>query len=126
MAVVRVKGLNECLRALNRIGADFEELKDANKSLGDEIARRAAALAPRITGRLASSIRANRAKKRVTVKAGGARVQYAGVIEYGWPSRGIEPQSYLRKAAFSKKDYIQQKYEENIQYLIKKYDFDPL
>jgi len=125
MAVVRVKGLNETLRALNKLGADFEELKDANKELGDEIASRAAALAPRLTGRLASSIRANRAKKRVSIKAGSARVPYAGVIEYGWPARGIEPQSYLRKAAFGKKDYIMEKYEDNIKSLIHKYDFDP-
>ena len=124
MAVVQVKGLNEVLRALNQIGADFEELKDANKELGDEISARAAALAPRLTGALASSIRSNRAKKRVSIKAGSARVPYAGVIEYGWPRRGIPAQPFLRKAAFEDRDLIQRTYEENIKSLIYKYDFD--
>lgn len=124
MAVVRVKGLNETLRALNRLGADFEELKDANKKLGDEISSRAAAVAPRLTGALASSIRSNRAKKRVSIKAGGARVPYAGVIEYGWPSRDIPAQPYLRKAAFEDRDLISRTYEENIKQLIQKYSFE--
>lgn len=126
MAAVEVKGLNEVLRALNKLGAEFEDLKDANKELGDTIARRAAAVAPRLTGALASSIRANRAKKRVSIKAGGARVPYAGVIEYGWEARSIRPQPYLRKAAFERRDYISQTYEDNIRSLIKKYDFDPI
>jgi hypothetical protein len=126
MAVVKVIGLNETLSALKRLGSDFEELKDANKELGDTIASRATALAPRLSGRLASSIKSNRAKKRVTIKAGSASVPYAGVIEYGWNRKGIAPQPYLRKAAFERRDYIKETYEDNIQSLIKKYNFDPI
>lgn len=102
----------------------MEDLKTANKTLGTEIAAKAAAIAPRLTGALASSIRANRAQKRVQIKAGNSKVPYAGVIEYGWPRRGIESQSYLRRAAFDNKDYISQKYEDNIKDIIKKYNFD--
>lgn len=124
MAVVRVKGLNETLSALRKLGDDMEDLKTANQKLGTEIAAEAAAIAPKLSGALASSIRANRAKKRVTIKAGNTRVPYAGVIEYGWPRRGIEAQSYLRKAAFDNKDLISRRYEDNIKEVIKKWDFD--
>lgn len=126
MAEVRVKGLNECLSALRKLGADMDELKDANKELSTEIADKASAQAPVRTGRLASSVRGTRQQKRVRIKAGGARVPYAGVIEYGWPARGIVAQPFLRRTSFENKDYIKETYEENIQSLIKKYDFDPI
>lgn len=122
MAEVQVKGLNEALRALKAFGDDMNDLKDANQELGSTIASRASALAPKRSGALAGSIRANRAQKKVQIKAGGAAVPYAGVIEYGWAARGIRPQSYLRRAAFSNKDYIATKYEENIQRSIQKYN----
>lgn len=122
MAAVQVLGLNEALRALKRAGDDFEDLKDANQELGSHVATRAAAIVPRRTGTLASSIKANRAKKKVTIKAGGGKAVYAGVIEYGWSARGIRPQPYLRTAAFENKDLVKQKYEENIKSIIQKYN----
>ena len=121
---VQVQGLNETLRALKKLGDDMEDLKDANADISSTVARAASALAPRLTGNLASSIKGNRAAKRVQIKAGGARVPYAGVIEYGWQSRGIRPQPYLRKAAYENQSYVIDKYEENIKQVIQKYDFD--
>lgn len=121
-ATVQVKGLNEALRALSKAGDDFEDLKDANQELGSIIARKAAAIVPKRSGALEQSIKANRAKKKVQIKAGGARVPYAGVIEYGWRARNIAPQPYIRKAAFEDRDLIKTKYEENIKSIINKYN----
>lgn len=126
MAVVGVRGLSEVTRLLRRLGDDMEDLKDANARLSGDIAQRASAIAPRLTGALASSIRGNRAQKKLQIKAGNARVPYAGVIEFGWPSRRIEAQPYLRRAAFREKDLIKQRYEDNIEQIIRKYDFDPI
>lgn len=124
MAAVEVTGLKECLRDLKKAGADFEELKDANNALARDIAGKAAAVAPRSTGNLASSIKGNRAKNKVSVKAGSARVPYAGVQEYGWPARNIEAKSYIRGTTFGNMDSIIETYEDNIKSIIKKYDLD--
>lgn len=121
---VEVTGLRECVKALKDLGDDLSDLKEANGTLGREIASRASALAPVRSGRLAASIKSNKAAKKVQIKAGSARVPYAGVIEYGWAARNIRPQPYLRKAAFENKNYIKDKYEENIKDVIRKYNFD--
>lgn len=121
---VKVEGLRETAAALKKLEGGLDDLKDANNALGSEIAARASALAPRRTGALASTIKANRAAKKVSIKAGSARVPYAAVIEYGWNARNIQAQPYLRKAAFENRDYIVNKYEEGIKDVIKKYDFD--
>ena len=124
MAVVKVTGLKECLKALKNAGDDFEELKDANNELAKDIASKAAAIAPRLTGNLASSIKGNRAKNKVSVKSGSSKVPYAGVQEYGWPARNIAAQSYIRRAAAENMDSIMKTYEDNIKSIIKKYDLN--
>lgn len=121
---VRVEGLNECVRSLKKLGDDLGDLKEANNTLGREIASRASAVAPKRSGRLAASIKTNKAAKKVQIKAGGTRAAYAGVIEYGWPARNIRPQPFLRKAAFENRNYIVEEYEKNIKQVIKKYDFE--
>lgn len=124
MAAVEVTGLKECLRDLKKAGADFEELKDANNELARTVASKAAAVAPRSSGALAASIKGNRAKNKVSVKAGSARVPYAGVQEYGWPARNIEAKSYIRATTYQNIDSIMETYEDNIKSIIKKYDLD--
>jgi hypothetical protein len=121
---IKVEGLRETQKALKNLEGGLDDLKDTNASLGNEIAQRASALAPRLTGNLAASIKSNRQAKKVSIKAGGAKVPYAGVIEYGWKARNIESRSYLRKAAFENRDYIVQKYEDGIKQVIQKYNFD--
>ena len=121
---IKVEGLKETLSALKKLGDNFEDLKDANAELSSTIASKASALAPKLTGALAGSIKGNRANKRVQIKAGSAKIAYAGVIEYGYPKRNIRAQSYLRRAASEDQNYIAQTYETNIKEVIKKYNFD--
>jgi HK97 gp10 family phage protein len=124
VAAIEVKGMKELNKSLTKIGFDFQELKDANFAIGKIVADRAANLAPKKTGKLANSIKAQPDKLKVKVSAGGANVPYAGVIEYGWKKRNIRPQPYIRKAADQLKEQIIEKYKSNINQIIKKYNLN--
>lgn len=83
---VRVEGLNALTRNLQALGLDIDDLKDAFSQIAAEGARLAASFAPRLSGRLAASVRGNKAKNKAVVSAGKARVKWAGSVNYGWPS----------------------------------------
>lgn len=95
---VRVEGLNRVVRDLQALGLDVDDLKDAFSGIASEGARLAAAFAPRRSGALAASVRGNRAKSKVVVAAGKARVPYAAVINYGWRKRRIAASRFMQKA----------------------------
>src|SRR5690606_32966995 len=90
---VRIDGLNRVVRKLNAAGADAEDMRDLMHDLGNIVI--AGANEPIDSGRLSADIRSGRGKTKAVVRAGGARVPYAGVIHYGWPARGITPQPFL-------------------------------
>lgn len=95
----KVEGLTETLRGLQRIGVEAGDLKDAMAEIAAEGARLASSFAPKRSGRLASSVRGNRAKAKAVVTAGRARtVPYARVINYGWPKRGIRAARFMQRA----------------------------
>lgn len=93
---VSVKGLSKTVRSLERAGADAGDMRDLMHELGMLVV--AAANPPELTGALAATLRAGRGKTKAVVRAGSARVPYAGVIEYGWPAQNIPPHNYLRDA----------------------------
>lgn len=95
---VKVEGLNKTLRALQAVGVQVDDLKDTMAEIAAEGARLASSFAPKRTGRLAGTVRGNRAKSRAVVAAGRARVPYAGPINYGWPNRGIKAAYFMQKA----------------------------
>lgn len=95
---MRVEGLNETLTALQRFGVEADDLKDVMAEIADLGARLAAGYAPKDSGRLATSVRGNKAKAKAIVIAGRARVPYAGAINYGWPRRGIKPRLFMQRA----------------------------
>ncbi len=98
-AVLHVEGMPAVRRKLRALGDDLVDLKEANARAAAIVATAAAARAPKRTGRLAASIRGNRAVGRAEVKAGGARVPYAGPVHWGWPARGITAQPFAAEAA---------------------------
>ena len=120
-SVVKVRGLREVTRSLKQYAGATDDLKEANANISSKVSKDAIAIAPKSTGTLASTIRGNRAVQKVQLKAGGARVPYAGVIEYGWPARGIEAQPYLRKAAWDNMGYVIQQFDANLEDLKRKY-----
>ena len=98
-ARVIVTGLPEIRRQLRALERGTSDLREANAAAAAAVAAAAATRAPRKTGKLAASIRGNRAAGRATVSAGGARLPYAGPIHYGWPAHGIEAHPFLTSAA---------------------------
>lgn len=96
---VRVSGGAELRRALKRAGVELSDLKDSNRKVAGLVAGIAQTRAPRRLGRLAASVRGNRAVSRATVSAGSVALPYAAPIHWGWPSRNIEPQPFIAAAA---------------------------
>lgn len=95
---VRVEGLTRVIRDLQALGLEVDDLRDAFGSIASEGARLASSFAPVRTGRLAASVRGNRAKNKAVVSAGKARTKYAGAINYGWPARNIKPSLFMQRA----------------------------
>lgn len=96
---LEVHGLRELRRNLRQLGDDATDLKDANAETAQVVASAAVARAPKRSGRLAASVKGNRAVGRATVKAGTARIAYAGPIHWGWPARHITGQPFVTDAA---------------------------
>lgn len=80
---VRLTGLRETVRSLERAGVEVNDLKDAFAKIGQLVTTRATHAVPRRSGALAASIRPSRTKNKSVVRAGSARVPYAGINNYG-------------------------------------------
>lgn len=93
---LRVDGLAATLKSMEKAGAEAQDMKALMHSLGSIVIR--AASPPRQSGALAQSMRAGKGKTKAVVRAGGARLPYAGVVHYGWPARNIRPQEFLSTA----------------------------
>lgn len=115
---IRTEGLSKAIRAMEKAGADSQDLKQLMYDIGMIVVR--AAQPPVLTGRLQASIRAGRGKTKAVVRAGGARVPYAGVIHYGWPARDIAPQPFLLDALQRKRGEAFQKIESGIEDVLRK------
>ncbi len=82
---VRVEGLKDLTRQLRKISTDLVvEVKSVNLAAAKLVADDAADRAPRRTGTLADTIRAAGQVNSAIVRAGTAKVPYAGPIHFGW------------------------------------------
>lgn len=95
---VRVEGLREVVRGLEKLGLSVDDLKDAFAPIADEGARIAAGFVRSRSGKLAGTLRGNRAKSKAVITAGRASVPYAGAQNYGWKKRNITAQGFMQKA----------------------------
>lgn len=91
-------------RALRRAIRDAEDkglrkaLRLAYKSLAAVVSARAETFAPVLSGDLKDSIRPLATQGKAVVAAGkGPTRDYAGVIHYGWPLRGIDEQPFIHE-----------------------------
>ena len=121
---ITITGVNEVKNTLNKLSKDLESNVELNKELSTTLAQKASAMAPRLTGALASSVQGNASAEKAQIMAGSQTVVYAGVQEYGWPEKNIQAQPYLRPAVYNNLGYIIEKYNDSIQERIKKYNLD--
>jgi hypothetical protein len=121
---ITITGVKEVTDTLNKLGRDIESNIELNKELSTTLSQKASAMAPVLTGALASSVVGNPSAEKAQILAGSAAVPYAGVQEYGWPDKNIRPQPYLNPAVNNNMGYIIEKYNDSIQKAIKKYDLN--
>jgi hypothetical protein len=121
---ISVEGEAQVKAALAKVENGLTERLTLNKELSEELSRKASAMAPRLTGELASSVKGNPSNEKAQILAGGAGVPYAGVQEYGWPAKNIQAQPYLRPAVYDNMGYIVEKYNNYIESIVKKYNLD--
>lgn len=117
---VRVEGLSRKIRQLKDLGLEIDDLKDAFASIAAEASARVARHVPTRTGRLAASVRGNRAQSKAVVRAGKAAVPYAGPINYGWPKRGITPALYMQAGDKEMQPIAVTRLEQGIEQAIRK------
>lgn len=123
-ANISIQGVKEVTDSLNKLARDLQSNIELNKELSTTLSQKASALAPRLTGALASSVVGNPSAEKVQIMAGSAAVPYAGVIEYGWPAKNREARPYLNAAVNNNMGYIIEKYNDSIQKAIQKYDLN--
>jgi len=121
---ISVEGEQQIKAALAKVERDLTDRLTLNKELSENLSKKASAMAPRLTGALASSVKGNPSNEKAQILAGSNSVPYAGVQEYGWPQRNIQAQPYLRPAVFDNMEYIVEKYNNYIESIVKKYNLD--
>ena len=125
---VKVEGLSKVRRSLKNLSDDVDyramEFLPVNKSIADAVAGDAKSYVPFLTGTLAGTIRSAATKTSARVKAGYKAVPYAGPIHFGWPARFIKPQPFFYDAIDKRRGEIQERYDDMVKKLIKKYDLD--
>lgn len=118
---VKIEGLQQAIRALQRYGAEAEELKDSMQRVGQRAVRQAKANAPYRSGRLQASIRQSRAKASVTIRSGNnGALRYATFNEFGTSKmRGTK---YVTRAVQANQGYAVSQIEQELQRLAAKHD----
>jgi hypothetical protein len=116
-----ITGLREVVRNLEKIGVDVADLKEVFTNIGEMVRADAAVLAPSKSGRLAASIKPTKTKNKAAIRAGSARVPYAGAINYGWPKRGIRPANFMKRAIDADTPRALEMMDEGIGEIIRRY-----
>lgn len=98
-ATVEVVGARELRRTLAKAGADLGDFKAAHREVGAFVGSRSVALAPKVSGALAGSMRPSSAKTSAVVRFGSKAIPYAGVIHWGWPGHNIAANPFASTAA---------------------------
>lgn len=118
---VQITGLRQVVRGLERAGVEVDDLKDAFAKIADLGAAAVKRHAPKgRTGRLAASVRGNRAKSKAVVAAGRKAVPYAGPINYGWRRRNIAASRFMQKADDEIKPLVVPTLEAELQSLLRR------
>lgn len=116
---VTVKGIGRLNRALAKAGSDAGNMRELMHSIGMIAVREAQARVPVLTGTLRDNIRAGRGKTKAVVRAGGARVPYAGVIHYGTPDNAYQPTNFLITAIQTRRGEILNRFNQGLEQILR-------
>jgi hypothetical protein len=120
---VEVEGLRDLRRRLRQVDrAAPRELNAASKAIAAEVADLAASYAPRVTGRLAESIKVGSRGDRITVRS---PLPYAAPIHWGWPTRGIRGSFFVTRAAAERRSEYIDDLHEVIRDVARRYGLGP-
>jgi hypothetical protein len=97
----------------------LDDMEGTHASAGEKIATVARAIVPRVSGDLADSIEVETTPEGSAVVAGSDLVPYAGVINYGWDDRNIDPQPYLDEAQAAAQEDSIDVYRERVEDLVR-------
>lgn len=128
---VHVGGLRQFQRGLRDLDAALvSDLKAVGKDAAEEVATLARQLVPYQSGTLARTIRTGATARSATVKAGGRRAPYAGLIHFGGRNRGrrryrssLAPQPFLWNALDRRRDQVAAKFAEGVQAIVDRTDW---
>lgn len=123
MDSVRITGLRETVRSLERFGVEAADLKAAFLRIGNMVVQEAKSIVPTLSGALAASIRASNTKNKSEVRAGSAKVVYAGVQHYGGYNN-IIGSYFLERAVAAKQGEAVNQMEDELNSLIRRLDLN--
>lgn len=121
---IEVEGAREVARRLRKVEGGMADLKKVHADAAEIVEVRAAAIVPRRTGALKSTVRSTGQARGGVVRAGFKRVLYAGVIHFGWPKHNISPQPFLYDALDQRATEVVDVYETRVNKLIKQNGLD--
>lgn len=114
---ITIKGDDELIAAMGKIADGLTELSDGPTQAAQAVADRARALAPKLTGRLAKSIRGEAANGVAMV---GTNISYGVPVHYGVPAHNQRPQPFLFQAVDAEAKDILDAWTKDVQALIDK------
>jgi phage gpG-like protein len=114
----QIEGASKLARTLKKAGADMKDLRAENKKAAQVVVNPAKSGAPKVSGKLAKSIRAGATQKAGVIRAGSKSIPYAPIHEFGWTTRGIPAKHYVTGAAHSTEPVWTAIYEDAITRLI--------
>jgi hypothetical protein len=115
---VRVEGARELSASARHAADELADMSKAHGQAGDYVAQLARGMAPARSGRLRSTIRAERAEALASVTAGGAGVPYAGPIHFGWAARNIAAQPFLTDALAQAESSVVNIYGDEVDHIV--------
>lgn len=118
---VKVTGVREVQKALKQLGAEAADLKSAHLAVSSLLVPGIGQRTPRRSGALAASWQAGATKTRARITT---PLRYGGVIEYGWPKRGIEPARMVRDTVDASHSEILATYTDELDKLSKSVGFE--
>ncbi len=119
---VQVEGMREFLSELRKMDTQWpKEMRLANKEAATVALPGVRRLIPVRSGRLKKSLRVLATQRRASVAVGSQkRVPYAHPINFGWPSRGIQPQEFMYRGLADSRPKIMKAYLAAVNRLVRR------